>query len=301
MRRTVTACLCVISLPAYGRAQTTGTAAGALAADAAAYTGHDANGIPHYTARTFTPEEQALLRMVYGIEEPSRLYVSDSSAAGVLKYDTGRKRCWSCFVNSYRIGFVSIRRPNESWEELERRLARMSPSDFPASSRIEDVSTAELDPAIRGDVEQMLADAVRAGFALRVKATYRSPEREAFLMRTRGGSTHTLTSLHSYGRGIDVLVGDGIPRHARTRARWVAFRRWVTAYHGGEFRILGTPDRTWDWPHVEIPSADIGFRSIDAALERAAGCGARATATPCDFAPHASRHSGRHTDRNSAR
>ena len=286
MRRTVTACLCVISLSALGRAQTTGTAAGTWAADATAYTGHDASGIPHYTARTFTPEERALLRTVYGIEEPSRLYVSDSTAAGVLKYDTGRKRCWSCFVNSYRVGFVSIRRANESWEDLERRLAAMSPSEFPQSSRIEDVSTAELDPAIRGDVGQMLEDAARAGFALRVKATYRSPEREAFLMRTRGGSTHTLTSLHSYGRAIDVIVGDGILRHARTRARWVAFRRWVTAYHGGEFRILGTPDRTWDWPHVEIPSAHIGFRSIDAALEQAAECGARVATARCDFAPH---------------
>jgi len=292
MRRTVTACLCVISLSLSGRAQTTATAAGTLAGDAPTYTGHDANGIPHYTTRTFTPEERALLRTVYGIEEPSRLYVSDSTAAGVLKYDTERKRCASCFVNSYRIGFVSIRRPNETWEELERRLAAMSPSDFPPSARVEDVSTAKLDPAIRGDVEQMLADAARAGFVLRVKATYRSPEREAFLMRTRGGSTHTLTSLHSYGRAIDVLVGDGILRHARTRARWVAFRRWVTAYHRGEFRILGTPDRTWDWPHVEIPSADIGFRSIDAALDRAAECGAQAAATACDFAPHAGRPLG---------
>lgn len=292
MRRTVTACLCVIALSAGGRAQTTGTAAGTWSGEVAAYTGHDVNGIPHYTTRTFTPEERALLRKVYGIEEPSRLYVSDSSAEGLLKYDTGRKRCSSCFVNSYRVGFVSIRRPNESWEELERRLATMSPSDFPPSARIEDVSTAELDPAVRGDVEQMLADAARAGFVLRVKATYRSPEREAFLMRTRGGSTHTLTSLHSYGRAIDVLVDDGILRHARTRARWVAFRRWVTTYHRGEFRILGTPDRTWDWPHVEIPSADIGFRSIDAALERAAECGAQTAEPPCDFAPHTGRALG---------
>jgi len=285
MRRTVIACLCTIALSAHGRAQTTGTAAGMLAHDSAAYTGHDANGIPHYATRTFTPEERALLRRVYGIEEPSRLYVSDSSAAGVLKYDTGRKRCSTCFVNSYRVGFVSIRRPNESWEELERRLARMSPSDFPPSSRIEDVSTAELDPAVRDDVQQMLADAARAGFVLRVRATYRSPEREAFLMRTRGGSTHTLTSLHSYGRAIDVVVGDGILRHARTRAHWVAFRRWITAYHHGAFRILGTPDQTWDWPHVEIPSARIGFRSIDAALERAAECGDRSADTACDFTP----------------
>ena len=288
MNTTVAACLCLISLSACGRAQRSGEAEGTLAADVAAYTGHDVSGIPRYTRRAFTGDERALLRTVYGIEDPSRLYVSDSSTAGVLKYDTQRKRCWSCYVSSYRIGFVSIRRPDESWEQLERRVARMRRRDFPSWARIEDVSTAELDPAIRDDVEDMLADAARAGFALRVSATYRSPEREAYLMRMQGGSTHTLTSLHAYGRAIDVLVGDGNPRHLRTRERWIAFRRWVTAYRGGEFRILGTPEQTWDWPHVEVPDPDVGFRDIDAALERARECREPGATTPCDFVPRLS-------------
>ena len=285
MHRIVVTWVAMIALAARGEAQTTATAAGTVTVDAASYTGHDGNGIPHYTTRTFTREERELLRTVYGIEDPSRLYMSDSSAAGVLKYDTRRKQCWGCYVNSYRVGFVSIRQPDESWDALERRLMAMRRTDFPASARVEDVSTAKLDPAIRGVVEQMLADAAHAGFLLRVKATYRSPEREAYLMRTRRGSTHTLTSLHAYGRALDVVIDDGNPRNRRTRSRWAACRRWVAADHGGDFRILGTPDRTWDWPHVEIPTAAIGFRSIDAALERAAACSRPGSATPCDFAP----------------
>src|SRR5438105_4325431 len=83
--------------------------------------GPDARGIPRYTQREFTAEERALLRNAYGIEDPELLYVSDSSEDGLLKYDTQRKRCARCYVNSYGIGFVSIRRSGESWEALERR------------------------------------------------------------------------------------------------------------------------------------------------------------------------------------
>jgi len=277
--------LCLLSWGGRSRAQASGTAAGALAADVADYTGHDQLGIPRYTTRSFTPDERMLLRTVYGIEDPSRLYVSDSSAERVLKYDTGRKQCRSCLVNSYRVGFVSIRRPGESWEQLERRIRGMMPGDFPHDARVENRSTDDLDPAVRTVVDRMLADAARSGFVFHITATYRSPAREAWLMRRRRGSTHTLTSLHAYGRAIDVVVGDGNPRHARTRERWVAFRRWVTSYPGGGFRILGTPDDTWDWPHVEIPSADVGFRDIDAALARAKQCRSLSLATRCDFAP----------------
>ena len=42
------------------------------------------------------------------------------------------------------------------------------------------------------------------------------------------GLTFTATSMHSSGRAIDVVVGDGNPSHRRTRVRWIAFRRWVT-------------------------------------------------------------------------
>jgi hypothetical protein len=254
--------------------------------DARAYTGHDANDIPHYAHRSFTDDEQALLRRVYGVEHPGLLYVSDSSDAGLLKYDTRPKQCRSCYVNSYRLGFVSLRRPGESWDQLERRVSAMKPSEFPAWARVENVSTADLDPAVRPEVEQMLAEAARAGFALRVAATYRSPEREAYLMAIGGGATHTLTSLHAYGRAIDLLVGDGVLSHAATRAEWIRFRRWVTRYQGGEFRILGAVDNTWDWRHVELPSSSVGFDSIDAALAQARACTAVRATVPCDFAPH---------------
>jgi hypothetical protein len=269
---------------------------GARAAALPPYTGTDARGIPRYARRTFTDEERRLLRDVYGVEDPNRLYVSDSTEDGLLKYDTRVKRCRTCYVNSYRIGFISVRRPDESWEEVERRVRAMRPRDFTAAARASsNRSTADLDPDIRAGVERMLADARRAGFRLRVVATYRSPEHEAYLMAIGGGRTHTLTSLHSYGRAIDIVVGDGKLRRRATRAQWIAFRRWVTAYKGDDFRILGTPERTWDWRHVEMPTGSIGFRTIEAALARARTCvgrfglasgSASRGVSRCDFAPN---------------
>ncbi len=269
---------------------------GSRAAPPPPYAGTDARGIPRYARRTFTNEERRLLRDIYGIEDPNRLYVSDSTEDGLLKYDTRVKRCRSCYVNSYRIGFISVRRHGESWEQAERRVRAMRRRDFSAAERVSsNRSTADLDPDIREDVERMLADARRAGFALRVVATYRSPAHEAYLMAIGGGRTHTLTSLHSYGRAIDVVVGDGNLRRKATKAQWIAFRRWVTAYKGNDFRILGTPERTWDWRHVEMPTGSIGFRTIEAAIARARSC-ARSAETAstsprggvsrCDFAPH---------------
>jgi hypothetical protein len=260
------------------------------------YTGTDARGVPRYARRAFTHEERRLLRDIYGIEDPSRLYVSDSTEDGLLKYDTRVKRCRTCYVNSYRVGFISVRRPAESWEQVERRVRAMRPRDFSsAARRSSNTSTADLDPDVRDDVERMLADARRAGFALRVVATYRSPEHEAYLMAIGGGRTLTLTSLHSYGRAIDVVVGDGNIRRKATRSQWVAFRRWVTAYNGDDFRILGTPERTWDWRHIEMPTTSVGFRTIEAALARARACARVAetasgapsrSVSPCDFAPN---------------
>lgn len=276
VRLTMLAFLCSAATPSRGRSQDPGGAGG--------YTGHDSLGIPNYARRAFTAQERALLRRAFGVEDPTRLYVSDSTDQGLLKYDTRRKTCGYCYVNSYRIGFISVRRPDESWEDTERRVRAIPLGRFPADARIEDSSTAKLDPEIRADVVRMLADAARAGHRLRVVATYRSPVREAYLMR-RGGRTHTLTSMHSYGRAIDVVVGDGHISRRSTRERWIAFRRWVTAYQNGEFRILGTPERTWDWRHIEVPTANVGFRDIDAALDRARDCTKPDPAVRCDFAP----------------
>lgn len=257
---------------------------------AAAYEGVDSRGIPHYAAtRAFSPEEVDVLRRAYGIVEPHRLYVSDSTEEGILKYDTQPKRCLTCYVNSYRVGYVSVRRAGESWEDAERRV-RTTParvftgSPFPASRSLED-----LDPDVQPLVAQMLRDARAAAFQLRVTATYRSPVREAFLMAEGAGRTHTLTSNHSYGRAIDVLVDDGNWRHAPTKRDWIAFRRWVTQYRtpaGESFRILGQVDRTWDWGHVELPSSQQAFRTIEDAVVRGRACLAEGATIPCNFPPH---------------
>ena len=54
------------------------------------YAGRDAAGVPHYLTRPFSPDEPELLRRRYGIENPSRLYLSDSTDNGHLNYDTER-------------------------------------------------------------------------------------------------------------------------------------------------------------------------------------------------------------------
>jgi hypothetical protein len=151
------------------------------------------------------------------------------------------------------------------------------------------VSTADLDPEVRPLAEKMLSDARAAGFTLKVTATYRSPMREALLMSKGGGRTHTLTSMHSYGRALDIVVDDGKQSRPRTHADWVAFRRWVTHYRtatGEYFRILGKPDFTWDIRHVELPTERVGFRTIEEAVARAQACLAPRSSTPCDFVPN---------------
>jgi hypothetical protein len=230
-----------------------------------------------------------MLRRAYGIEDPHHLYVSDSTEEGVLKYDTQVKRCLTCYVNSYRVGFVSVRQPGETWEQVERRVRTSPARAFTGSANPASSSTADLDPEVRPVAEQMLRDARTAGFQTRVTATYRSPLREAFLMAEGKGRTHTLTSNHSYGRALDIVIGDGNRTHAQTKRQWIAFRRWVTHYRtptGESFHILGRVDHTWDWAHVELASATIGFRTIGAAVARARACMAAESTTPCNFPPH---------------
>jgi hypothetical protein len=256
---------------------------------AASYEGVDSHGIPHYATIAISSADSVLLRVVYGIEDPHRLYVSDSTEEGILKYDTERKRCLTCYVNSYRVGYVSVRRPGESWEEAERRVRHTPSQVFTGSPVPSSTSTSDLDPAVRPIAEAMLRAARTAGFRLRVTATYRSPLREAFLMAKGHGRTYTLTSNHSYGRALDVVIDDGNPRHSRTKRDWIAFRRWVIRYPTGTgvpFRVLGRVDHTWDWPHVELPTATIGFDTIEEAIARARACRARGATLPCNFPPH---------------
>jgi hypothetical protein len=299
--RTLVALATLLLLPGCKRSE--GATSGALVAsdtvnqgdssvdslDPDAYSGTDSRGIPHYSTREFSPEETDILRRAYGIEDPRRLYVSDSTEEGILKYDTQVKRCLTCYVNSYRIGFVSVRRPGESWEEVQRRVRSTPARAFTGGENPGSTSTAALDPEVRPLVERMLADARAAGFRLRVVATYRSPLREAFLMAQGGGRTYTLTSSHSYGRAVDIVVDDGRLGRAATRRDWIAFRQWVTGYRtasGETFHILGKVDRTWDWPHVELPTEHVGFPTIEAAIARGRACLATQPTVPCNFAPN---------------
>lgn len=249
------------------------------------YTGSDSRGIPNYFAGHLNPDAVDVLRRAFGVVMPTHLYVSDSTPAGLLKYDPQAKACATCYVNSYRIGFVSIRRRGESWEALERRLRTMSRSSFGRSALIASTSISVMDPAVQGEVTQMLDAAHRAGFRTHIISTYRSPEQEALLMREGGGRTHTLTSLHSYGRAIDVQIDDGRLGNPSTRRHWIAFRQWVSRFHGNHFHVLGAADKSWDWTHVELPSDKIGFRSIDAAIAAGRKCLADGSSRACEFRP----------------
>jgi hypothetical protein len=250
------------------------------------YSGTDSRGIPRYFAGELSPDARRLLRDAFGVVAPLHLYLSDSTKDALLKYDPRTKPCRSCYVNSYRIGFVSVRKRDETWDDLEGRVRTLTRSSFPPGSLVTSSSVSTMDPDTQSEVQDMLDAARRAGFDVHVITTYRSPEQEALLMANGRGRTHTLTSLHSYGRAIDVRIGNGNLANPSTRRSWIAFRRWVTRFRGEDFRILGTPDQTWDWPHVEIPSDRIGFRSIDAAVAAARVCLSRSNPQVCQFSPH---------------
>ncbi len=251
------------------------------------YMGRDGDGVPHYIQRPFSAEERQLLREQFGIEDPSRLYLSDSSSHRYLVYDTERDR-ERVIVMSDRVGAESVRRPRESWEQLERRVRRMRASSFDPAVRVPDTSLASLHPAVRSRTERMLAAARQAGFRVRVAETNRSPERQAYLLSRWGGRTFTATSHHTGGWAVDVVVGDGNLRYRRTRRQWATFRRWLLTYGGGNFRIIGTPERTWDWSHIEISGGPSGFRSVEELLAAARGCAARPDSLParaCESPP----------------
>ena len=232
------------------------------------YAGRDENGIPHYTRRPFSPSERLLLRSVFGVERPERLYLSDSTAGAVILYDTERDCGAPCLVSSYRVGAPSVRRHGESWEAMQKRVTETPLKRFPRSVKTPARSLRALSPVARAAFDSLLTAARAAGFTLRVSESYRSPERQAYLRSL--GMTHTATSLHSDRRAIDVVVGNGRLSNPDTRARWVAFRRWVLRFGDGRFRLIGTADSSWDWPHIEIPNEHVGFHSIEQLLDSAA-------------------------------
>jgi len=110
------------------------------------YAGRDPDGVPYYVERPFSLDERRLLREHFGIEEPGQLYLSDSGPGAYLMYDTERDPGVGRLVRTYRMGAASIRRPGETWEQLERRLRTMRPGDFPAAVRRPNASLASLDP-----------------------------------------------------------------------------------------------------------------------------------------------------------
>jgi hypothetical protein len=48
------------------------------------YAGRDDEGVPRYLQRDFSDDERRLLREQFGIEEPARLYLSDTLAGASL-------------------------------------------------------------------------------------------------------------------------------------------------------------------------------------------------------------------------
>lgn len=242
------------------------------------YAGRDGRGIPRYIERAFTKEERRLLREQFGIEEPGRLYLSDTLPGASLIYDSDWDQGERDLVGSYRVGAPSVRRAEESWEMLEQRLADTSPASFPTAARRVDRSLASLDSTVRPAFEQLLRAARQAGFRVRVTEARRSAERQAYLLTLDGRLTHTATSRHADGFAIDVAVGDGNLRHPATRRHWIAFRRWVLANWAGQFRLIGAPDRSWDWPHIEAVASPPAFHSIEELLAAARTCDAAGAA-----------------------
>ena len=244
-------------------------------ADALAYAGHDAHHRPRYVQRAFTDEERALLRDAFGIAEPNRLWLPDSSATAVLRYDGAGGL-------AARVGYRSMRHPGETWEAFVTRIRHLDRRAWPAVARDSyHTGLRWLAPAERAAFAELLDSARAAGFAVRVAETYRAPERQAYLLAHGNGQTFTATSAHQYGRAADILVGDGRIDTPRKVREWIRFRRWVLAWGQGRFHLVGSPSDTWDWPHVELADPPVGFRSVDALLTAARRC-TSATRTTTD-------------------
>jgi hypothetical protein len=236
------------------------------------YAGRDDEGVPRYIQRAFSEDERRLLRAQFGIEEPARLYLSDTLPGASLTYDSEWDQGERHLVSSYRVGAPSVRQPGETWEALERRLATTSPASFPAATHRADRSLASLDSTVRPAFERLLASARRAGFRVRVTESRRSAERQAYLLTLDGHLTHTATSRHADGFAVDVVVDGGDLRNPVTRRHWIAFRRWVLATWSGEFRLIGAADRSWDWPHIEYVNGPPAFHSVEELLATARWC-----------------------------
>lgn len=241
----------------------------ALGDDPLRYAGYDRRGVPNYVRRRFTDYERSLLRWAYGIDDPNRLWLPDSTPQATLRYDTRRV---DGVVLVVRVGYPSARRPDETWDDFADRLAlgprHAVPRATPDAHRTHG-SLDVLPPDARAAFASLLDAARAAGFRVALRETLRSPERQALLFSAADGRTYTATSAHMVGRAVDLQVGDGNLGREATRREWIAFRRWVLAQRtptGGRYVLIGTPERTWDWPHVELEDDPVGFRSVEALL-----------------------------------
>ncbi len=239
--------------------------------------------------RTLSADDRALLRSVFGIDDVRRLYLP-ATGGEVLRYAARPSGCPdesrttrhdTCRVVSVRVGLAAPRTADETWDAYAARVTRGGTRSWLAGGRTAYSGLDALDSDARPAFERLVEDARRAGFPVHVRETYRTPERQAFILARNDGRTTTATSAHSYGRAVDISVGDGRIGRRSTYHTWVAFRRWVTEQQGGAFRLIGTPERTWDWPHVEYVGAasggaPLGYRSVDALVAAARACQAGA-------------------------
>ena len=247
-------------------------------------------------AGALTQGDRALLRAVFGIDDVARLFVPAATPRGVLRYAArtpgcsapGRRGCRYALV---RVGLAAPRQPAETWDQFVTRVAGGGMRAWPAGAHAYHTELASLDPEARPAFEQLVAAARRAGFPVRVAETYRSPERQVMLLARADGRTVTATSIHSYGRAVDLVIGDGRMDRVATVRTWIAFRRWVVRRADGAFRLVGTPEHTWDWPHVELAYPVLGFRTVDALVAAAQACRAKAGSlteaeVQCTLMPH---------------
>ena len=263
----------------------------------------DGSGTVRWVGRdadaTLSADDRALLRTVFGVDDVRRLFLPAAAGTG-LRYaahppgcpDEGRTATFhgACRVVGVRVGFAAPRVPGETWDAYTGRVTRGGARTWAAGGHTAYSGLDALDPEARPAFERLLADARAAGFQVHVRETYRTPERQAFILARNDGRTTTATSAHSSGRAVDISVGGRPSGRRSTHGAWVEFRRWVTEQQGGAFRLIGTPERTWDWPHVEYVGAraagDVGgplYPTVDALVAAARACRA-ATASETEAA-----------------
>ena len=238
-------------------------------------------------AHALSADDRTLLRDVFGIDDVRRLYVPTASG-DVLRYAAHAPGCsdelrvgalrGACRAVSVRVGLDAPRAPDETWDAYTARVTRGGTHAWSSTGRVFYTNLAALGPDARPAFERLLADAREAGFPVHVRETYRTPERQAAILARNDGRTTTATSAHSFGRAVDVSIGDGRIGRRSTHRTWVAFRRWVLGQQNGAFRLIGTPESTWDWPHIEYvgplgtPMPVLGYRSLDALVAAARAC-----------------------------